>query len=84
MENYKLNETKRIIPYQIINNQPSCNSYNGKLPMMKYGLTNTKINNLSKEYESIGLLTSNINNNNNNNFNRNISSDNIYSSLRKS
>jgi len=48
-----------LIPYQIINNNSKCDNSNGKLDMFKYGLSNTKKNNLLNSYNSMGILSNN-------------------------
>ena len=52
-------KNNNLIPYQIINNNPKCNKWNGKLDMLKYGLSNSTKNNLFQSYNSMGLLSNN-------------------------
>lgn len=48
-----------LIPFQIINNQSKCNNSNGKLDMLRYGLSQPFKNNLMSEWNSVGLLLTN-------------------------
>lgn len=45
-----------MIPFQIINNQPHCDKWNGQLDMLKYGLSPSFKNNLVSSWNTIGLL----------------------------
>lgn len=49
---------RRIIPFQIINNKSKCENWNGKLPMMEYGLKDKRVQELKKEHNNIGFLAS--------------------------
>ena len=49
----------KLIPFQIINSKPACNSYNGNLPMFEYGLTPQKQMSLTNSYKSVGILSVN-------------------------
>ena len=45
-----------MIPFQIINKQPTCNNWNGEIDMLNYGLTPSFKNNLIRSWNTVGLL----------------------------